>query len=51
LTKPSKTGTYQQDVLLDTSWVEALGKFEVIQEQAEIDGYQVYAVEKWQVGW
>lgn len=28
-------------------WLATLGKFEVVQAQTEIEGYQIYAVEQW----
>lgn len=30
-------------------WVGFTSKFEVVEDQVEMEGYQVYAVEKWQV--
>jgi hypothetical protein len=31
------------------SWVAPLGKFDIEQDATELEGYQMYAVEKWYV--
>jgi len=31
----------------EVTWVSKLGQFDIIQEEAEIEGYQIYAVQKW----
>jgi len=29
------------------TWVSKLGRFDIIQEEVEVEGYQIYAVQKW----
>jgi hypothetical protein len=31
----------------DVTWVSKLGQFDIIQEEVEVEGYQIYAVQKW----
>jgi len=31
----------------EVTWVSKLGYFDIIQEEVEVEGYQIYAVQKW----
>jgi hypothetical protein len=31
----------------EVTWVSKLGQFDIIQEEVEVEGYQIYAVQKW----
>lgn len=31
----------------EVTWVSRLGQFDIIQEEVEVEGYQIYAVQKW----
>ena len=31
----------------EVTWVSKLGHFDIVQEDVEVEGYQLYAVQKW----
>ena len=31
----------------EKTWVSALGQFDIVHEEVEVEGYQIYAVQKW----
>ncbi|EJD53733.1 hypothetical protein AURDEDRAFT_180156 [Auricularia subglabra TFB-10046 SS5] len=52
LTKGVRSQTLQPEAAPSSApapWVHELGRFDVVQSQTEMDGYQIYAVEKWVV--
>lgn len=52
LTKGARAQTLQPETAPSSAtaqWVHDLGRFDVVQSQTEMDGYQIYAVEKWVV--
>lgn len=47
-TRPAPLGP-QLDAGAEARWVECTYKFEVVQDALQVEGYQIYAVEKWYV--